>query len=210
MKVYSTSESRPVIENVPDPACTKIKVSDPGVDIAVYDSIVAPPLLAGAEKVKDVVVVPVAVAVPIVGAPGAVTVGVSPATAMVIVAVPVSVAFTALTEKTVEASVSVGVPAILPLEVLNVSPAGNVGVIDQLLAVPPVFVAVTAVIAVLMVAETDAVLKVILGASRTVFTVTVVVADAAFALPELSRTVPAPTLKVKLPVVAETDDSRIV
>jgi hypothetical protein len=182
----------------------------PGDDVAVYDSIVAPPLLAGAEKVKDAVVVPVAVAVPIVGAPGAVTVGASVVTAMVIVAVPVSVAFIALTEKTVEASISVGVPAILPLEVLNVRPAGNVGVIDQLLAVPPVFVAVTAVIAVLMVAETDAVLKVILGASRTVFTVTVVVADAVFALPELSRTVPAPTLKVKLPVVAETDDSRIV
>jgi len=199
-----------VIEKVPDPACTKIKVSDPGVDIAVYDSIVAPPLLAGAEKATVAVVVPVAVAVPIVGAPGAVTVGVSPATAMVIVAVPVSVAFTALTEKTVEASASVGVPAILPFEVLNVSPAGNVGVIDQLLAVPPVFVAVTAVIAVLMVAEIDAALKVILGAKRIALTVIVVVAEAVFALPELSRTVPAPTLKVKFPVVAETDDRSIV
>jgi hypothetical protein len=34
-KVYSTSEFRPVIKKVPDPACTKTKVRDPGVDIAV-------------------------------------------------------------------------------------------------------------------------------------------------------------------------------
>jgi hypothetical protein len=43
-----------------------------GDDVAVYDVIVAPPLLAGAVNATVAVVEPVAVAVPIVGAPGTV------------------------------------------------------------------------------------------------------------------------------------------
>ena len=35
VKVYSTSGSKPVIKKVPEPACTRMKVSDPGVDTAV-------------------------------------------------------------------------------------------------------------------------------------------------------------------------------
>jgi hypothetical protein len=44
----------------------------PGLDTAVYDVIVLPPLLAGAVKVTVAVVNPVEVAVPTVGAPGSV------------------------------------------------------------------------------------------------------------------------------------------
>ena len=44
----------------------------PGLLVAVYVVIVAPPLLTGAVNVTVAVVTPVAVAVPIVGAPGAV------------------------------------------------------------------------------------------------------------------------------------------
>jgi len=73
VKLYSTSGSRPVIEKVPDPACTKTKVIEPGVDITVYDSIFAQPLLAGAENETDAVVVPVAAALTIEGAPETVT-----------------------------------------------------------------------------------------------------------------------------------------
>jgi TRAP-type mannitol/chloroaromatic compound transport system permease large subunit len=94
--------------------------------------------------------------------------------------------------------------------VLNVNPVGRVGEIDQLLAVPPVFVAVTAVIAEFNVADKVEALNVMLGAKRTSLTVTVLVVDAVFAFPELSRTVPAPTFKVKLPVVADTEESKIV
>jgi hypothetical protein len=43
----------------------------PGVDIAVYDVIGLPPLFAGAVKETVAEFCPVAVAVPIVGAPGA-------------------------------------------------------------------------------------------------------------------------------------------
>jgi hypothetical protein len=42
----------------------------PGVLVAVYDVMADPPLLAGAVNVTVAVVVPVAVAVPMVGAPG--------------------------------------------------------------------------------------------------------------------------------------------
>ena len=42
----------------------------PGLDTAVYEVIAVPPLLAGCVKETVAVVAPVAVAVPIVGAPG--------------------------------------------------------------------------------------------------------------------------------------------
>jgi hypothetical protein len=47
-----------------------VPVIPPGDDVAVYNVIVAPPLLAGAVYATVAVVEPVAVAVPIVGAPG--------------------------------------------------------------------------------------------------------------------------------------------
>jgi hypothetical protein len=55
---------------VPDPACANVPVILPGEDVAVYSVIVAPPLLAGAVYATVAVDDPVAVAVPIVGAPG--------------------------------------------------------------------------------------------------------------------------------------------
>jgi hypothetical protein len=57
---------------VPEPAWLSVPVIPPGEDVAVYDVIVAPPLLAGAVNATVAVVEPVAVAVPIVGAPGTV------------------------------------------------------------------------------------------------------------------------------------------
>ena len=57
---------------VPEPAVANVPVKPPGEDVAVYKVIVAPPLLAGAVYVTVAVVEPVAVAVPIVGAPGTV------------------------------------------------------------------------------------------------------------------------------------------
>ena len=45
-------------------------VTPPGEDVAVYDRIVAPPLETGCVKATVAVIDPIAVAVPIVGAPG--------------------------------------------------------------------------------------------------------------------------------------------
>jgi hypothetical protein len=55
---------------VPEPACESVPVIPPGLDVAVYEVIAVPPLLAGAVNATVAVVDPVAVAVPIVGAPG--------------------------------------------------------------------------------------------------------------------------------------------
>jgi hypothetical protein len=55
---------------VPEPAVDNVPVNPPGEDVAVYNVIVAPPLLAGAVYATVAVLEPVAVAVPIVGAPG--------------------------------------------------------------------------------------------------------------------------------------------
>ena len=55
---------------VPEPACDTAPVKPPGEEVAVYEVIVAPPLETGAVKATVAVVDPVAVAVPIVGAPG--------------------------------------------------------------------------------------------------------------------------------------------
>jgi hypothetical protein len=126
------------------------------------------------------------------------------------VAVLESVAFVARIVKVVELIDAVGVPAILPFELLKVKPAGSVGETVQLLAVPPLFVAVTAVIALLTVAVIVAALRVMLGARSTSLTVTVYVDEAVFALPELSNTAVAPTLRFKLPDVADMDESKIV
>ena len=62
---------RPVTVIEPLPAWVRVAVTEPGVDVAVYDVIVAPPLDVGAVK-ATVAEVPLAIAVaPIVGAPDA-------------------------------------------------------------------------------------------------------------------------------------------
>jgi hypothetical protein len=76
VKVYAVEGDRPVTEIVPEPACVIDVVIPPGEDVAVYEVIVAPPLEVGAVNETVAVVDPVAVAVPIVGAPGAVVGGV--------------------------------------------------------------------------------------------------------------------------------------
>jgi hypothetical protein len=63
---------RPAREIVPEPACERVPVIAPGLEVAVYEVIVAPPLLAGAVNATVAVVLPVAVAEPIVGACGTV------------------------------------------------------------------------------------------------------------------------------------------
>ena len=56
---------------VPAPAWFTLPVFPPGLDVAVYEVIVEPPLEAGAVNATLAVVAPVKVAAPIVGAPGA-------------------------------------------------------------------------------------------------------------------------------------------
>ena len=67
-------------------------------------------------------------------------------TVMVTVVVALPVAFVAVMVYVLVAEVAVGVPEILPVEVSNVKPAGNVALIDQLVANPPVLVGVSVVI----------------------------------------------------------------
>jgi hypothetical protein len=71
VNVYAVPPVKPDTVIVPDPACDNVAVTDPGLDVAIYFVIVAPPLLAGAVNATVADVAPVAVAVPIVGAPGA-------------------------------------------------------------------------------------------------------------------------------------------
>jgi hypothetical protein len=46
--VYAVEPDKPLTVIVPEPAVDKVPVKLPGVDIAVYDVMVKPPLLAGA------------------------------------------------------------------------------------------------------------------------------------------------------------------
>jgi len=69
---------------VPDPACVSVAVIPPGDDVAVYETIVAPPLLLGTVNATVAVLAPVAVAVPIVGAVGAVIAEVAGNTAVTV------------------------------------------------------------------------------------------------------------------------------
>lgn len=62
---------RPVTVNVPPPDWFKVAVTEPGVDVAVYDVIVAPPLDVGAVNATVAEVTLAIAAAPIVGAPGA-------------------------------------------------------------------------------------------------------------------------------------------
>jgi hypothetical protein len=120
--------------------------------MTVYESIVAPPLLAGAEKTTEAVVVPVAVALTIDGAPEVVT----PLLTEIDKVVELEfVELVAVTVKVIADSVTVGVPLMTPVEVEKAKPVGSVGEIDQEEAVPPEFVGVTVLIAVLIVKLKD-------------------------------------------------------
>ena len=57
--------------NVPPPDWFNVAVTEPGVDVALYDVIVAPPLDVGAVKATVAEVTLAIAAAPIVGAPGA-------------------------------------------------------------------------------------------------------------------------------------------
>jgi len=70
VKVYEVPDVNPETEMVPEPAVLNVPVMPPGDDVAVYDVIGTPPSNAGAVYETVAVVVPVAVAVPIVGAFG--------------------------------------------------------------------------------------------------------------------------------------------
>ena len=72
VNVYAVVALSPVIEIVPEPACVSIAVIDPGLEVAMYDVIVDPPSETGAVNETVAVVVPVEVAVLIVGASGTV------------------------------------------------------------------------------------------------------------------------------------------
>jgi len=70
VNVYEVPPVKPVTLIVPEPAVAKVPVPPLGEDVAVYNVIVEPPSLAGAVYATVAVEDPVAVAVPIVGAPG--------------------------------------------------------------------------------------------------------------------------------------------
>jgi hypothetical protein len=72
VKLYGISEVRPVMVIVPLPAPVKMPVIPAGEDVATYFNMVEPPLFVGAVNETVAVVAPVAVAIPIVGAPGTV------------------------------------------------------------------------------------------------------------------------------------------
>jgi len=69
VKVYGVLAVSPVTVMVPEPSWFTMPVLPPGLDVALYEVIGEPPLDDGAVK-ATVAVNPVAVAAPIVGAPG--------------------------------------------------------------------------------------------------------------------------------------------
>ena len=70
VNVYEVAAVRPVTEIVPEPDCDKVPEPPAGLEVAVYEVIADPPLLAGAVNETVAVVAPVDDAEPIVGAPG--------------------------------------------------------------------------------------------------------------------------------------------
>ena len=137
---------------VPEPDWVRTTTIPPGDEVAVYESIVAPPFEAGAVKVRETVVAFTTVAVPIVGAPGAVTPPPppppDPRTSIVKFVLVVFCEFAAETTYVADAVAEVGVPEIVPLVTLKFRPAGSAGETDQVVTEPPLFVAVKAVMAV--------------------------------------------------------------
>jgi hypothetical protein len=71
VNVYVVPVVRPVTVNVPLPDWFKVAVTEPGVDVAVYDVIVAPPVDVGAVKATVAEVTLAIAAAPIVGATAA-------------------------------------------------------------------------------------------------------------------------------------------
>jgi hypothetical protein len=72
VKLYGVLVVRPVMVIVPLPAPVKVPVIPPGEDVATYLKMAEPPLFVGAVNETVAEVAPVAVADPIVGAPGTV------------------------------------------------------------------------------------------------------------------------------------------
>jgi hypothetical protein len=68
--VYEVPCVNPVNVNEPEPACVRVLVTLPGLKVAVYEVIVAPPSLTGAVKGTEILLGDSKVAVPIMGAPG--------------------------------------------------------------------------------------------------------------------------------------------
>jgi hypothetical protein len=95
---------------VPEPACETEPVIPPGLDVAVYDVIAVPPLLAGAVYVTVADVLVATVAAPIVGAPGTVQVVIEFDAEL---AALVPIAFVAVTVKVYE------FPEVKPLTVIG-------------------------------------------------------------------------------------------
>jgi hypothetical protein len=135
--VYAVPVVKPVTVIVPEPACESVPVTPPGDDVAVYEVIVCPPLLAGAVKATVAVVDPVVVAVPIVGAPG------TDHVVMLLDAAelaPVPTLFVALTTNVYAVPVVRPVTVIVPepaCESVPVPPAGDDVAVYDVIAVPP-------------------------------------------------------------------------
>ena len=71
VNVYLTPTVSPLTGMAPESDCVRVPVIPPGLDVAVYLVIAAPPFDVGAVNATVAVVVPVTVAAPITGAPGA-------------------------------------------------------------------------------------------------------------------------------------------
>lgn len=72
VNVYEVFDVRPVTDMVPDPAWERVPDPPGGLEVTVYEVIVAPPLLTGAVNETVAVLCPVEVAIKFVGAPGTV------------------------------------------------------------------------------------------------------------------------------------------
>ena len=127
-----------------------------------------PPFEEGAVNERVAVVESTALAVPIVGAPGAV---VPLPTVTEIVAVLEFAVLVAVTVKLVVDSVVVGVPVITPVEADIANPVGSDGEIAHEAAAPPEFVGVIEVMAEPVENEYEAGLMLIFGAYSGVDTV---------------------------------------
>ena len=72
VNVYAVPPTSPANVKVPESACGRVTLIPPGFDVATYEVIGAPPFFAGAVNTTVAPVAPVALALPIVGASGAV------------------------------------------------------------------------------------------------------------------------------------------
>lgn len=72
VNVYAVPPTSPANVNVPESACGRVTLIPPGFDVAMKEVIGAPPFFAGAVNAIVAPVAPVALALPITGASGAV------------------------------------------------------------------------------------------------------------------------------------------